>query len=193
MARPCTVCAHAQRAEIDADLAAGTGSSEVARSYELSRHSIDRHRSPTAGHVPQAVLVEAWQTARQQAAIGHADLAQRLIDLAADATVVRLRAAATGRDNTVLRAIETERGLLADLAVRLGITSEDVRQEAVYAADLTGAYLALAREDPELLDRVHAHLMQQGASLETIALVNSVRGRRQPTAAAPGSRRAGVG
>jgi len=44
MARSCTVCAHLDRGEIDAELDAGASLSQIAARYGLSRDALHRHR-----------------------------------------------------------------------------------------------------------------------------------------------------
>ena len=172
MPRPCSVCTHPDGAEIDRALAAGTGSTDVARAYGLSRYAVDRHRSPGAGHIPEGVLVEAWQ-AHRQAEVRPADVVTRLVDLASDAATVRLRAVATGRDQTVLKAIEVERGLLADLANRVGITTETARQAVAESDALVMAHLDLARTDPALGRRLVAALRRRDAPAGLVAAVEA--------------------
>lgn len=170
----CTVCTHEDRHQIDTELAAGTSSMAVSRTYSLSRHAVDRHRSPDRGHVPEAVLVEAYQRARAEAIVRPADVTTRLVDLAADVSVVRQRAAASGRDALVLRAVDTERALLADLVTRLGITTEAERQAQLQAAALVDAHFDLAREDPTLSRRLVTALRRQDAPAELVAAIEDM-------------------
>ena len=58
MARPCTICTHPQRREIDTLLATGTSAAEAARSFHLGERSMRRHADT---HLP-AALVQAAQT-----------------------------------------------------------------------------------------------------------------------------------
>ena len=60
MARPCTVCSHLKRAEIDEALLGRTSIRDVARQFEVGRNAVDRHRS----HVG-TLLAEAWPAPRQ--------------------------------------------------------------------------------------------------------------------------------
>ena len=48
MPRNCTVCRHAQRYEIEADLQAGLSYRDAARQYSISKDAVSRHR---ASHV----------------------------------------------------------------------------------------------------------------------------------------------
>jgi len=45
MGRPCTICQHVKRAEIDRRLASGEPAAQVARAYELNGSSVTRHRT----------------------------------------------------------------------------------------------------------------------------------------------------
>jgi hypothetical protein len=48
MPRTCTICHHPERPDIEADLSAGIGYSDVGRWYGASKHALRRHR---ANHV----------------------------------------------------------------------------------------------------------------------------------------------
>jgi transposase len=48
MPRTCSICRHAQRLEIEADLQAGLSYRDVARRYSISKDAVSRHR---ASHV----------------------------------------------------------------------------------------------------------------------------------------------
>jgi hypothetical protein len=50
MPRNCTVCRHAQRHEIEADLQAGLSYRDVARRYNTSKDIIGRHRAHISPH-----------------------------------------------------------------------------------------------------------------------------------------------
>ena len=45
MPRICSICWHPERHEIEADLSAGIGYSDVARWYGASKHALRRHRA----------------------------------------------------------------------------------------------------------------------------------------------------
>ncbi len=53
MARPCTVCRHAERQAIDKALAAGEPCQAVARRFGISADATERHRK---AHLPAAIL-----------------------------------------------------------------------------------------------------------------------------------------
>ncbi len=93
--RPCTICGHAARAEIDRALTAGVSLRAVADQFRLPRTSLTRHR---ANHVP----TEAMRAAVQAAAVVEADhgigLAQGAARLRTDA--LRLLAKAGRRRGT---------------------------------------------------------------------------------------------
>jgi hypothetical protein len=56
MARPCTVCSHPKRAEIDEAILSGTAIRDIAGQWGLGKSAVDRHRS----HLGTA-LVEAQE------------------------------------------------------------------------------------------------------------------------------------
>lgn len=80
MTRPCTVCIHTDRSEIDAALVAGTPYRELALRFALSVHALSRHRDR---HIPPAL----------SAASAAADVT-RADDLLGQVTALRDRALA---------------------------------------------------------------------------------------------------
>src|SRR5438105_2370946 len=113
MSRPCTVCFHADREEIDAALAAGMPCPRLAAQFALSESALWRHRAshladpvgaapPTASPVDSAALLD-------QAGVLQA------------ATLTALhRAEAAGDVRAILAAVRTARGNLALVARLLG-------------------------------------------------------------------------
>lgn len=114
MARRCTVCDHAARAEIDAALIEGQSLRDVAERFGgLTAASIHRHRH---GHLAQAV-----QLAREA---GDAQRGASLLDQvrALHGRTLRILAKAEAEDDagTALRAVREARGGLELLARLLG-------------------------------------------------------------------------
>jgi hypothetical protein len=57
MARPCTICRHPKRSEIDLILAGGkTGYRDIAGHFAVSHNALQRHK--TAGHIYRALDIE---------------------------------------------------------------------------------------------------------------------------------------
>jgi hypothetical protein len=56
--RPCTVCGHRDRAEIDRQLVAGTALPGISRQFAVSQDSLARHREK---HVPTMAMQEGAQ------------------------------------------------------------------------------------------------------------------------------------
>jgi len=75
MGRPCTVCNHEKRVEIDAALAGGESYRNVANRFGTTPSSVNRHQA----HIPQA-LVKAQQSAQVARADGLLGEVQRLRD-----------------------------------------------------------------------------------------------------------------
>ena len=115
MARPCSVCTHPQRAEIDLLLATGTPSTQVAERYGLVDRSVRRH---AANHLPLVV---------QEAA--RADEEARNLDVLTEVKRLYGRAVTIldGADDdpgTALRAIREARETLALVGRLLGELDE---------------------------------------------------------------------
>jgi hypothetical protein len=178
----CSVCLAAQEdPQLDVDIVRGVSSVELARRYPLSRWALDRHRSADRGHISEDVRAAAWAEQRAQVRVRPADMIERLLDLAADATTVRRRAINSGQDRIVLASIETERQLLSDLMSRLGISTESVRQEALSVDALNRAYVDLGAEDPHLFFRLSDALRRHGAPHDLIAAIEEVAAKKITT------------
>ena len=72
MSRPCTICTHATRAEIDKALVSGSALRTVAREYGVGRHALDNHKREHLGRML------AKTTRQVQAAVGREATAQGL-------------------------------------------------------------------------------------------------------------------
>ena len=55
MPRPCAICRHAKRREIEADLRAGLSYRDIARRYNISKDVICRHRGHISLHATPAL------------------------------------------------------------------------------------------------------------------------------------------
>jgi transposase-like protein len=55
MPRTCTICRHAGRREIEADLQAGLPYRDVARRHDISQHALWRHRTHVSQHTATAL------------------------------------------------------------------------------------------------------------------------------------------
>jgi hypothetical protein len=56
MSRPCTICAHVHRGDIDRRLSTGEPARAVARAYGVASSNVQRHRRTCAGIAPQATV-----------------------------------------------------------------------------------------------------------------------------------------
>jgi len=131
MAGRCTICTHPHRDEVDADLARGVAQRAVAKRLGVSGSSVQRH---AARHLRPEIRQAI--TRRHDLRVG--GLADRLAGLATDAASVRQAAMASGDPGMSLRAVDTERAVLTDLAKLVGLDPDSVRDglhEAVALAD----------------------------------------------------------
>lgn len=121
MPRACTICAHAERAAIDAALAAGTSFRDIALQFAVGFMAVQRHAST---HVAQAVAQS--QAAREAVAEGAAlDVVKQLrtINVTTTAILEEARAARDGdlalkAIDRLQRQIELQAKLLGDLDER---------------------------------------------------------------------------
>ncbi len=111
MPRPCTVCGHPKRAEIDERLLNGTSIRDIARQYGVGLNAVDRHRS----HIGEA-LAEAKQR-RTELDMDHGDdLFGTVYRLQREALELLERAKVEGKDYLVLQAIDRAQKSVALMA-----------------------------------------------------------------------------
>lgn len=114
MALRCTVCAHPERAAIDLALVGGSSERTIAGRYDLTRSSVQRHRS---AHIKRAVARASRAASAREVQIG-ASILDRAEHVYADMRS-RLEAIATGEDPkgaaSVARSILTSLSLQAEL------------------------------------------------------------------------------
>ncbi|MEV7633616.1 hypothetical protein AB0N64_14550 [Microbacterium sp. NPDC089318] len=154
--RPCTLCRHAQRAEIERTLASGTATYRaIARQFGLSRDAVRRH---VDAHLDVADR-EALRAVSPAPAL---DLAAALADIADHAADTRRDADARGDDALALRAGRAEVVARLALADRLGVTTADAHAELAEADDLVSAVLMATRDRPDVADALAAALDDLG-------------------------------
>ncbi len=112
MGRPCTVCAHPQRLEIDRALLDGNSFRGVAGRYGLQRSSVDRHRAHIAKSMKEAdALRKETQLVRSSTL---------LEDVRANESRAVLWCSYI--ENILRRAIEGENDNMAIKAMKTGVT-----------------------------------------------------------------------
>lgn len=136
MPRTCTICSHAQRAEIDAALVAGEPYRGIAQRFRVSPDAVYRHRA----HVPAALA-----RAKDAAEVAHGDtLLEQVTGLQARTLAILTKAEKTGDLPTALRAIGEARRNLELLGKLAGELQEHGDVIVINAAwiDLRGVILA---------------------------------------------------
>lgn len=99
MPRPCTICAHAERAAIDASLAGGTAYRDIAGQFAVSKTAVARHATE---HIAEAVAQS--QAAKSEGAA--LDVVKQLRTINVTTTAI-LEEARTARDGELaLKAID---------------------------------------------------------------------------------------
>ncbi len=157
MSRRCSVCSHQGRDDIDQALVRGQGMRGVAGRFGVSASAIQRHASR---HIRPAIKLAV----QQYEGLRIGGLAARLAVLADTAEAVRLSAMQSGDAAIVLRSLDSERALIADLMRILGHDAESVRAELAEAEALAVALLALTRRDPHLTELLAGELDRAGTT-----------------------------
>lgn len=125
MPRVCTICAHSDRNEIDAAIAAGEPNRRIAARYDLSEATVRRHRKHAA-----AIIKKALE--RREILVGD-DIVDRLEKLYRCGEEIVTQAMRGGDGRLGLAAIAELRGVLAGLhtiardAAAIKAASEPIR------------------------------------------------------------------
>jgi|GEM_PF-2140023 len=111
MARPCSICSHPKREEIDAALVCGASLRDIARQYATGKDALARHQKHVAGQLAQA---ETERAAGNQAQ--GRSLLERLAGLETEARLILEGAKADGDKITSLKALEALRRTMETVA-----------------------------------------------------------------------------
>jgi len=154
MARPCTICPHADRQAIDSAVLSGESFRNIAKRFALSVAALYRHRE----HLP-ATLVKAQEAAE----VAHADsLLAQVGELRARAMSILDTAEATGQLMPALAAIREARSCLELLAKLLGELDERPTLNLIMAPQwgrLVSGLRDVLAPHPAILAQVSAHLL----------------------------------
>ena len=103
MSRPCSICAHIHRGDIDRRLSTGEPARAVARAYGVAPSNVQRHRRTCAGIAPQAAVARqatranvalASLPSREELGSAYCALAGRIDEIVIDAKAQGSRAIA---------------------------------------------------------------------------------------------------
>lgn len=150
--RPCSVCSHVSRNEVEAALLTLTVSSVAAR-FEIAERSLYRHR---AEHLPEQLREQV----RPAKAIRATDLLGVGGEVLRRARAVAERAEERGHDLLVLRAGDAALRATTALADRLGIRDTDALDVIAAAEAVVRAVGAVSIASPEVGTAVVAQLRQ---------------------------------
>jgi hypothetical protein len=131
MPRPCSICSHEDREEINRDLLAGETLRDMARRYATSKDALARHREHLPVHLTKAS--EAQEAAQAD------NLLEQVKSLQGRALVILDKAEASGDLRTALSAIREARGNLELLAKLLG----ELQQEGTVNVLVAPEWLSL--------------------------------------------------
>lgn len=142
MARPCSVCVHPARVEIDAWMVKGATNRRVHKQYDLSEDAVSRHRK----HIG-AALAEATETRATAATAAGVATRTELDTLFSEAKRLGEAAEEKGELRTALQAVR-EMTRLYELQARLVLAARadarDVARHPVYQ-ELQADLLAVTR------------------------------------------------
>jgi len=107
--RPCSICGHPQRAEIERELLGGTSFRKVAARYETTPQSLIRHRN---AHMSRSIVAAAQHEAREVEQAHDASLLDQVRDLSRRALEMMAEARSAGDLRTALSGVSAATKLL---------------------------------------------------------------------------------
>lgn len=150
--RPCEVCRSMQRQVIEEAIYCGERVSQISQRFTVSSHSLYRHIRNHS--TPE--LKEAFHATVNVNAMS---IISRVADIADSARDVRLRA---DTDELALKAGATELRTLETIATRMGIDHESTIQIVKEAKELARAVGEVARNKPEVAEKIVEALSMAG-------------------------------
>lgn len=128
MPRPCTICAHPQRAEIDAKLLSGTSYRNIVELFSKVEHKISL--GALSRHVENGHIEKKLVKSQEAKDIAQADdLVREIKDLKAETKDLRAEAKAGGSISTALVAIDKQAKLIELQAKMEGLLRESQQIE----------------------------------------------------------------
>lgn len=153
--RTCTVCSHADRIAVDADLLSGEPLSVTARRYGLHRDAIRRH---ARSHLS----VDEYERLPSSETLPVGELAERVRNVADALLDARLDAAERGNLQNLTRAAIAEIRALDTLTTRLGIDDDSTVTALAEGQALARAVLHAIRRHPEIGPEIASELDMRG-------------------------------
>jgi hypothetical protein len=150
MPRPCSICAHPERARIEQALADGYRVSQVVRDYAKRDH-FSISADALGRHIRQHLAPELRAALTNVSGLGAVSIASRMRAIADAAREAREVAYAAGRTTLGIRAGDAEARALALLADRLGIVHEQVLDDVEFMDDFIEAVRTLTPTEAEPL------------------------------------------
>jgi hypothetical protein len=131
MSKPCPLCVHPRRAEIESSLLAGKTVREIGRELRISKTSVGVHRSRC-----MRLAIQAAQQSRQAAKGG--ELLSKLDGLLQQAMDVAQRARAEGNDKLLLTALREARETVRTMGEFSGAKTEAPKLQTSYTIIFEG-------------------------------------------------------
>jgi hypothetical protein len=125
MARPCTVCRHANRSEIDSALINGQSLRNIAKQFRIGATAVFRHKRD---HIPKTLVKAAEADAEIQEVARGEDLLEQVRDLNQRTLRILQEAEKTGDSRTALAAVREARGN-AELLCKMIVAMEAAKHE----------------------------------------------------------------
>jgi len=175
--RPCSLCAHRHRAEIDAALEMGVSVLALMGRFEFSRSAGYRHLRL---HLRPETLMRSVTDHAEDAT----DLLSRLTEVADDMRNMRRAAVATGNVPSGVKAADAEVRAVLAISERLGVDDSTVIHALDQLSAVARAALVVAEEQPQAAKALLYALEERGAiaAAETVRQALQARADRQEIA-----------
>ena len=136
MARPCTVCKHPNRSEIDSALINGQSLRNIAKQYSIGATAVYRHKD----HISKTLIKAAESEAELREITRGEDLLEQVRDLNERTLRILKEAESAGDSRTALAAVREARGN-AELLCRMIVALESARKEENSQGQITGEFI----------------------------------------------------
>lgn len=140
--RPCSVCSHPEREQIEAAIIAGTTFRAISRAHGLGGH--DAIRRHTANHLSPEVQQALNATGSPAASL----FTERLAEIADDLRDAREQAAERGDASTLARVASAEARVILATTERFGVDAESLAAEVARGHAVFRALVFAAKHNP---------------------------------------------
>jgi transposase-like protein len=171
LGRPCTICHHRLRAEIEQGIEMGVTISALAERFDFSKSAGYRH---VRLHLHPEIPTGSANVYADQPS----NILGRLVEVADDLRNMRRAAVSAGNTLSAARTATAEIRALSVMADRLGIENLDVLDTLTQVSDIARAFVGVGARYPEAGDALVSALEARGKTEAADNLRTALEGQR---------------